>query len=109
MRFSIVVALDPAHGVVEEGDELAGDAGYCGVYQTGHHERMVQQVVGEVGVGEPYDTIDGNHSHHTALSNGSGDGLLGRSLAEDDHQRCGGNHHNLDDEVHLQWGGCEVG
>ena len=41
------VSLDPAHGVVEEGDEVAGDAGYDGVYQTGHHERVVQQVLAD--------------------------------------------------------------
>ncbi len=35
--------------MVEEGDEVAGDAGYRGVYQTGHHERVVQQVLADDG------------------------------------------------------------
>ena len=30
--------LDPAHRVVEEGDEIAGDAGDNGMNETGHHE-----------------------------------------------------------------------
>ncbi len=45
----LLFRLDPAHGVVEEGDEVAGDAGYRGVYQTGHHERVVQQVLADDG------------------------------------------------------------
>ena len=33
-----VVSLDPAHRVVEEGDEVAGNTGDHGVDHTGHHE-----------------------------------------------------------------------
>lgn len=41
--------LDPAHRVVEEGDDVAGYAGHDRVYQTGHHERVVQQVLADDG------------------------------------------------------------
>ncbi len=44
-----VVGLDPAHRVVEEGDEVAGNAGDHGVDQTGHHERVVQEVLADDG------------------------------------------------------------
>ena len=47
--YLIVVLLNPTQGVVEEGDEVAGDAGDDGVYQTGHHERVVQQVLADDG------------------------------------------------------------
>ena len=42
-------ALDPAEGVVEEGDEVTGNAGDDGVYQTGHHEGVIQQVLADDG------------------------------------------------------------
>ena len=45
----LLFKLNPAHGVVEEGNEVAGNAGnYC-VYQTRHHERVVQQVFADDG------------------------------------------------------------
>ena len=43
------LALDPAHGMVEEGDEITGDAGDDGVYQTRHHERVVQEIFADYG------------------------------------------------------------
>ena len=45
----LLFKLDPAHGVVEEGDEVAGDAGDDGVDHTRHHERVVQQVLADDG------------------------------------------------------------
>ena len=33
--------------MVQEGDEVAGDAGHKGVNQTRHHERVVQQVLAD--------------------------------------------------------------
>ena len=48
-RDLVVGGLDPAHGVVEEGDEVAGDAGDDGVDHAGHHERVVQQVLADDG------------------------------------------------------------
>ena len=44
-----VCGLDPAHRVVEEGDEVAVDAGNDSVDQTGHHERVVEQVLADDG------------------------------------------------------------
>ena len=35
--------------MVEEGDDVAGYASHDGVYQTGHHERVVQQVLADDG------------------------------------------------------------
>ena len=35
--------------MVEEGDEVAGDTGDEGVYQAGHHEGVVQQVLADDG------------------------------------------------------------
>ena len=46
---SVVVGLDPAHGVVDEGDEVAGDAGNDSVDHTRHHERVVEQVLADDG------------------------------------------------------------
>ena len=46
---SVVCRLDPANGVVEDGDEVAGDAGDDGVDHTWHHEGMVQQVLADDG------------------------------------------------------------
>ena len=33
--------------MVQEGDEVSGDAGHKGVDQTRHHERVVQQVLAD--------------------------------------------------------------
>ncbi len=35
--------------MVQEGDEVAGDAGHKGVDQARHHERVVQQVLADDG------------------------------------------------------------
>ena len=61
-----------------------------------HHVHVVRKV----GVGEPRDSVDGDDGDHAALPHGACDGLLGACLAEDNHERCCRNHHNLDDDVH---------
>ena len=61
-----------------------------------HHVHVVR----EVGVGEPGDSVDGHDGHHAALPHGAGHGLFGASLAEEDHEGGGRNHHDLDDDVH---------
>ena len=45
----LLFKLDPAHRVVEEGDEVAGNTGDHGVDHTGHHERVVQEVLADNG------------------------------------------------------------
>ena len=48
-EMGLLPGLDPAHRVVEEGDEVAGDAGDDGVDHAGHHERVIQQVLADDG------------------------------------------------------------
>ena len=54
------VALDPAHGVVQESDEVAGDAGYDGVDHTRHHERVVQEVLADDGCSRAVEVHGGD-------------------------------------------------
>jgi len=46
--------------VVEEGDEVAGDAGDDGVDHTRHHERVVQQVLADDGGSRAVEVHRGN-------------------------------------------------
>lgn len=40
-------SLNPAHGVVQIGYEIAGYAGHEGVEQAGHHEGVVEQILAD--------------------------------------------------------------
>ena len=46
--------------MVQEGDEVAGDAGHKGVDQAGHHERVVQQVLTDDGSARAVKIHHGN-------------------------------------------------
>ena len=83
-----------AHG--EEGESDGPGVVLHYVFETAlHHVHVVR----EVGVGEPGDSVDGDDGDHAALPNGPCDGLLGTRLAEEYHERGGGYHDDLDDDV----------
>ena len=69
---------------------------------TFQHRLNLRHIMTEIGVGHPCDTVDSYHGYHTGLPYRTGYGFLGAGLAEDDHQRGGRNHDDLDDLVHLE-------
>ena len=68
----------------------------------GQHNLHLLQVIAEVCICQPGDSVDSNHCHHTALPYCSTDRLLWLRLAE--HYVCGSGreHNDLDDYVHLR-------
>ena len=84
-----------AHG--EEGESDGPGVVLHYIFEAAlHHVHVVR----EVGVGEPGDSVDGDDGDHAALPNGPCYSLLGASLAEEHHERGGGYHDDLDDDVH---------
>ena len=57
-------------------------------------------IVGEIGVGQPGNAIDGYHSHHTRLPHRTCHCLLGTGLGKEYHEGGCRNHDYLDDDVH---------
>ena len=91
-------------GVDEHRDEEEhqGDRPRIGADDVGQHQLHLVEVIGEVSVGQPGNTVDSHNGHHTRLPYRTCHSLLGLCPAEDNHEGSSGNHHDLDDNVHLQ-------